>query len=108
MSSVSGPTRLSCASMVICGFICRIAAAAVSDLALVTSHGRKRNCRLRFDFSMVSGSVTTTLPPSPAPRPIIAQFLTISQPMAPAPTSMYLSRPSCSCVFQPNTHACAS
>lgn len=51
---------------------------------------RKRNWRLRFDFSIVSMSVTTTRPCSPAPSPIKAQFLSISHPMAPAPTKKYL------------------
>lgn len=52
----------------------------------VTSQGRKRNCRLRLDFSIVSMSVTATSPPCPHPRPIIAKFFSNSQPMAPAPT----------------------
>ena len=58
--SVSGPIRSSRASTWQAEFIALIAATAVSDLALVTSHGRKRNWRLRFDFSIVSGSVTRT------------------------------------------------
>jgi len=87
MPSVSAPTRSSLASTLAAGFIAPIAAAAQADFALVTSHGRKRNWRLRFDFSIVSGSATVTCPPSPQPMPIIAQFLSISHPIAPAPTS---------------------
>jgi len=51
-----------------------------------TSHGRNRNCRLRFDFSMTSMSVTIMCPLEPTLTPIIAQFFNISQPIAPAPT----------------------
>jgi len=51
-----------------------------------TSHGRNRNCRLRLDFSIMSMSVTTMCPSGPTPTPIIAQFFSISQPIAPAPT----------------------
>lgn len=52
----------------------------------VTSQGRNKNCRFRLDFSMMSMSVTVTAPLSPQPRPIMAKFLSNSQPMAPAPT----------------------
>ena len=38
------------------------AVAAVDDFGLVTSHGRKRNCLFRLDFSIVSGSVTVMVP----------------------------------------------
>lgn len=51
----------------------------------VTSDGLKRNCLLRFDFSMVSMSVTMTSP-SPAASPTMAKFFSSSQPIAPAPT----------------------
>lgn len=39
-----------------------------------------------MDFSMVSMSVTVTLPSGPQPSPTMAKFLSSSQPMAPAPT----------------------
>jgi hypothetical protein len=84
---VSAPTRCSSASTFICGFITLIAAAAFCALDDWMSHERKRNWRLRFDFSIVSGSVSTTPPFAPVPTPIIAQFLSISHPMAPEPTS---------------------
>ena len=105
--SVSGPTRSRRAATGHAGFIVWIAFAAHSAFAFETSHGRKRNWRLRFDFSIVSGSVTVIAPPA-EPTPIIAQFLSISQPIAPAPTRRYDSLPSASCVGQPRTHAWAS
>lgn len=51
-----------------------------------TSCGWNRNCLFRLDFSMMSMSVTTISPPSPAAKPIIAKFFKSSQPIAPAPT----------------------
>lgn len=55
-----------------------------------TSAGRNRNCLLRLDFSMVSISVTITFPPGSVATPIMAQFFSISHPIAPAPTYMYI------------------
>ena len=54
-------------------------------LCLPTSHERKRNCRFKFDRSIVSISVTMILP-----TPIMAKFFNSSQPMAPDPTINHL------------------
>ena len=85
----SSPTFSSYAMIFIFGLMAATAAAAHRDLALPTSDGRKRNWRLRFDFSIVSMSVTCTAPPPDAshPTPIRARHLSSSHPMAPAPTT---------------------
>mmetsp|Transcript_58183 Transcript_58183/g.152981 ORF Transcript_58183/g.152981 Transcript_58183/m.152981 type:complete len:200 (+) Transcript_58183:2130-2729(+) len=56
---------------------------------------------------MVSMSVTCTHPPV-EPRPMSAQFLSISQPMAPAPTRKYLSEARRSWKLLPKTAICPS
>mmetsp|Transcript_124380 Transcript_124380/g.359647 ORF Transcript_124380/g.359647 Transcript_124380/m.359647 type:complete len:294 (+) Transcript_124380:602-1483(+) len=93
-SSVSGPTRCSSASTFSAEFIRRTASAAVVDFEWPTSRCRNKNCRFRFDTSMRSMSVTTTLPPGPQQAPNIAKHLRYSQPSAPAPTRNNLSSPS--------------
>lgn len=51
-----------------------------------TSAVLNKNCLLRLLFSIVSISVIVKWPLGPVPKPIMDQFLSISQPMAPAPT----------------------
>eukprot|EP01139_Manchomonas_bermudensis_P006253 Amastigsp_a176762_80.p3 type:complete len:115 gc:universal Amastigsp_a176762_80:938-1282(+) len=55
-------------------------AAATSAFERPTSLARNRNCRLRFDTSIVSMSTTSMLP-----KPRRARFLRSSQPRPPAP-----------------------
>lgn len=50
------------------------------------SAGLNRNCLFRFDFSMVSISVTNKCPEALQDNPIIAKFFRCSHPIAPAPT----------------------
>mmetsp|Transcript_17692 Transcript_17692/g.37330 ORF Transcript_17692/g.37330 Transcript_17692/m.37330 type:complete len:304 (-) Transcript_17692:1159-2070(-) len=107
-SSVSGPTLVAWAMMLRAGFISRALRAAASDLSCWMSDARKRNWRLRLDFSMVSMSVTYTAPAGPQARPMRAQFLRVSQPMAPAPTSMYRRDSRRRCSVRPKTAICPS
>ena len=58
----------------------------VGHFLTCTSHGLNKNCLLRLDFSMMSISVTVTLPSGLHPKPIMAKFFSNSQPIAPAPT----------------------
>ena len=44
-----------------------------------------KNCLLRLEFSIWSGSVRVILPFYPVPKPIIAKFFKSSHPMAPEP-----------------------
>lgn len=88
ISSVSGLTRSF--KQTVCpfrsGFMSWTASAAQSLFILPTSLGRNRNCRFRLLFSIESISVIVIWPLGPVPRPIMAQFFSISQPIAPAPT----------------------
>ena len=90
------------------GFMSTTASAAVSDLNLPTSFVRKRNCRFRLLFSIVSRSVTKIWPCGPVPSPIILQFFSISQPMAPLPTKNSRVLAMRSWNFFPNTAICPS
>ena len=47
---------------------------------------RNKNCRLRFDFSMISKSVTVIRPGEAVPAPSRAKFFRSSHPIAPQPT----------------------
>ncbi|KAK2962468.1 hypothetical protein BLNAU_2711 [Blattamonas nauphoetae] len=68
------------------GFILTAAARAHSDLGFDTSASVKRNWRLRLDSSMLSMSVTVSIPFSPQHSPISAIAFSASHPRAPAPT----------------------
>mmetsp|Transcript_26733 Transcript_26733/g.64996 ORF Transcript_26733/g.64996 Transcript_26733/m.64996 type:complete len:297 (-) Transcript_26733:133-1023(-) len=69
-----------CAVMLTSGTRRRMNAAATSAFDLPTSACRNRNCRFRFDTSMVSMSITSILR-----KPVSARFLSSSQPRPPAP-----------------------
>lgn len=103
--SVAVPTRCSMGRRRMSAFISRAARAAVADLGSPMSLARKRNWRERLLFSMRSMSVTVTSPSGPQPRPMSAQFLSISHPIAPAPTKKYRCASSCCCIPHPNTAA---
>ena len=89
--SVVGATRSWSAVALSCGFIFDTASTAELDFEWPTLWLRKRNWRDRFDFSMMSSSVTVSLPPAPHATPISARFLRNSQPSAPDPTRKTLS-----------------
>ena len=56
------------------GFISKILAAAVLDFGLEICFSLNRNCLLRFEFSIWSGSVSVIFPFYPVPKLIIAKF----------------------------------
>ena len=86
MFSVSSPTKVSSASTFRSGFMTTAAAAAVLLFGCPTLFGLNKNWRFRLLTSILSPSVTVTLPAEPQPTPMSAKFLSISQPRAPAPT----------------------
>mmetsp|Transcript_10514 Transcript_10514/g.30024 ORF Transcript_10514/g.30024 Transcript_10514/m.30024 type:complete len:261 (-) Transcript_10514:1304-2086(-) len=86
VSSVSAPTRPSIAWTFRSPFMACAAAAEVKDFGLPTSFCRNRNCRFKFEISILSMSVTVTLPSGPQQAPSIARVFKYSQPKAPAPT----------------------
>lgn len=65
------------------GFIWISVAAAVADFGFFTCFCLNKNCLVKFDVYIWSGSVTVIIPS--APMLIIAKFLSSSQPIAPAP-----------------------
>mmetsp|Transcript_121464 Transcript_121464/g.288657 ORF Transcript_121464/g.288657 Transcript_121464/m.288657 type:complete len:278 (-) Transcript_121464:1223-2056(-) len=85
-SSEVTPTPFSKASICSSGFQPLTTLAAVVLLGFPTSVCRKRNWRLRLETSILSMSVTISLPPGPLQAPISERPLRYSQPSAPQPT----------------------
>ena len=101
--SVSGATLDSYEMAEKAGFMAFAAFTAVVDLRQLISLNRKRNCRLKLLFSIISMSVTCVMPADEVEIPIMAQFLIISQPIAPAPTRNVFSLLNFSCTSCPYT-----
>ena len=106
--SVAGIASSSCESTWIALFIAVTLLAAVMLLAVPTCSARKRNCRLRFETSMRSPSVTVIMPPGAVATPSSAKFLRNSQPSAPQPTMNVLDACSFACVAAPKSAMFAS
>ena len=67
-------------------FICWAAAAAVELLGKRKCFSLNKNCLVKFDTSIISGSVIYIAPFCPVPTFNIAKFFINSHPIAPAPT----------------------
>mmetsp|Transcript_31426 Transcript_31426/g.71401 ORF Transcript_31426/g.71401 Transcript_31426/m.71401 type:complete len:411 (+) Transcript_31426:759-1991(+) len=94
VSSVSLPTRTSSGLTLRAPFMADAAWDAVTDLDCPTFACLKRNCRFRFETSILSMSVMVSLPSAPQHTPIMAKHFRNSQPRAPAPTRNIFMLPS--------------
>ena len=71
------------------GFIWIAAAAAVELFGKRKCFSLNKNCLVKFETSIISGSVKYILPFLPVPTFSIEKFFINSQPMAPAPTTRH-------------------